>query len=87
MSCYALEPRYDGRKSFYGKALVDIQGDTKTLYSYDTKVAEVRGGKATLFYDWDYSNTTLRHVKEFLKQEGFNAYPKKDMAKHYEVKE
>ena len=40
-----LEPRYDYRKSFYGKAVVEVQKNdyeqTKDLYSYGTLVASV----------------------------------------------
>ena len=65
---YALNPNYDSRKSFYNKAIVECLNSTQTLYSYNTKVAEIENGKITLYSAWDYSQTTLRHVKEFLRQ-------------------
>lgn len=65
---YSLNPNYDSRKSFYNKAIVECFNSTQTLYSYNTKVAEIENGKITLYSAWDHSQTTLRHVKEFLRQ-------------------
>lgn len=75
-----LQPLYDGRKSFYGKAFVERWG-TKigtqlALKSYGTEVAKVTPTYAddeAEAYDikigMEYlSATTLRHVKEFLAQ-------------------
>ena len=89
---YYLEPRYDGRKSFYHKAAV-TETDTETchtltLWSYHTKVAasiviKNVGRTVILYPKWDYSDTTLRHVKEFLSQNyGFVGTPK-EMRKYY----
>lgn len=91
-----LDPQYDSRDSFYGKAEVVEEDGDKVLYSYGTKVAkitkdnkvellsgslpETRGYKVML---WCYSPTTLRHVKEFLKQNGFKAESKSQMEKDY----
>lgn len=85
-----LEPEYDHRKSFYGKARVEEKPDgTKILWSYNTPVAKVENGKATLlrrgYYGWFSSPTTLRHVKEFLRQNGFEIGSKNDLAKMYET--
>ncbi len=63
-----ITPQYDNRQSFYGKARVDDNGNEKTLYSYNTPVAKIVGNKVELLPKWDWSQTTLRHVKEFLKQ-------------------
>lgn len=92
---YGLEPHHDSRKSFYGKAHVDERPDgTKVLYSYNTPVCMIKDGKVTLGrakmrgYDiavWNYSPTTLRHVKEFLKQNGFEASSNKQMEKDYAI--
>lgn len=71
---YDLSARFDSRKSFYGKARVEICGGVKTLYSYDTPVAEVRRGKFKAFPMANYSQTTRRHVREFMRQEGFAEY-------------
>ena len=73
-----LEPRYDSRKSFYGKAVVEVQNNdyeqTKDLYSYGTLVASVvynfEKNIKTYSYYGRYSQTTSRHQKEFFKQEG-----------------
>lgn len=41
-------------------------GDT-VLQSYDSLVAKIdKNGNVTLGPDWDYSNTTLKHLKTFL---------------------
>lgn len=70
---YDMTPQYDNRKSFYNKAIVDDNGNEKTLYSYNTPVVKIIDGKVELLPKWDWSQTTLRHVKEFLKQNGFEA--------------
>lgn len=90
---YDLFPRYDSRNSFYGKARVEEKDDgTKILYSYGSKVAMIKDGKAILglgkdhgyeYLLWAYSPTTLRHVKEFLKQNGFKADSRAQMEKDY----
>ena len=80
---YGLQSQYDSRKSFGGKAQVDVSADGETLYSYDTPVAHIKDGKVTLLPKWDLSQTTLRHVKEFLKQHGFKAESRNQMAADY----
>lgn len=82
---YLLKPRYDGRKSFYGKATVETQpnGDV-VLYSYTTKVAEIVDGQP-IVHD-TYSATTLRHIKDFLKQNGFKADTAKQILNDYSEK-
>lgn len=82
---YDLRPEYDSRQSFHSKAYVDDEGSEKTLYSYHTKVAEIKDGKPILYPKWDFSSTTLRHVKEFLKQNGFKAETQKQIARDYAV--
>ena len=84
---YGLEPRYDSRKSFYGKAQVDTgdKGEKNKLYSYNTLVAEIKDGKPVV-YD-TYSATTLRHIKEWLKQNGFKADTSKQIVADYGVKD
>ena len=83
---YDLEPRYDSRKSFYGKAKVykDDKGHL-LLMSYSTIVAEITDGIATedgrsivKVNGW-YSATTARHINEFLYQHGFKTMSKKEM--------
>lgn len=84
---YALEPRYDARKSFYGKAHVDTgdNNDKNKLYSYDTLVAEIKDGKPVVY--GTYSATTLRHIKDWLKQNGFRADTSKQIVADYGVKD
>lgn len=80
---YELHPQYDGRQSFYGKTRVDDENGVLTLYSYDTPVARISHGNVELLPKWDWSQTTLRHVKEFLKQNGFEASSLKQMKDTY----
>lgn len=86
-----LKPIYDKAISFYGKAETERTSDSIVLYSYNTKVAEIKGDKVILNNKIDdnllFSNTTLRHIKEFLKQNGFKAETKQQIIKDYmEVK-
>ena len=72
---YELMARYDSRKSFYGKAHVIEDGDRKVLKSYNTYVCYIENG---IPYNMDgsvitgtrygWSQTTNRHIKEFIKQ-------------------
>lgn len=81
-----LTPEYDARKSFYGKAEVKTDGPVATLYSYGTAVAQLAPMEMpalVLLADWDCSATTLRHVKEFLKQNGFKADSKAQIQRDY----
>lgn len=81
---YGLEAQYDSRRSFGGKAQVETDNaGTETLYSYDTPVVKIVNGKVTLLPKWDSSVTTLRHVKEFLKQHDLKAESKEQIAKDY----
>lgn len=89
---YEMSPEYDSRKSFYGKAKVDERPDgSKVLYSYGTPVCMIKDGKATLlkkgYLGWASSQTTLRHVKEFLKQNGFEAGSINDLRKNYPIEQ
>ena len=67
-----LVPIYDARKSFYNKAYIVRIGDLIRLYSYNTLVLEVGKGFYKLNKSIDekllFSSTTLRHIKETLKQ-------------------
>ena len=67
MRIYALEPRFDARKSFYGKAhVIDHENGMFELQSYDTIVSRCVNGKVEELGKW--SNTTTRHQREFRKQ-------------------
>lgn len=81
MRTYELNASYDSRQSFYGKAKVIEQDNKKTLISYNTEVAIIENGKAKV--SGTYSTTTLRHIKEFLLQNGFNADSKKFIEENY----
>lgn len=78
---FELQPLYDGRRSFYGKAFVERwsteNGGTQyVLKSYGTVVARVTPTSVDSeaeTYDVEIgmkylTATTLRHVKEFLAQ-------------------
>lgn len=63
-----LKAIHDRHNSFYGKAQINRVGDYIELYSYGTYIGCVHGNQIKLNdYSW-YSNTTRRHVREFLKQ-------------------
>lgn len=81
MTTYKLDTRYDSRASFYGKAVVTVDGERETLTSYNTDVAYIENGKAVV--NGTYSQTTLRHIKEFLKQNGFDAETKGQIEELY----
>lgn len=79
---YYLMPKYDSRASFYNKAMVIEKNGVKTLYSYLVPVCQVKeDGVFVLGAKWDCSTTTIRHVKEFMKQLGFQVEGKKDIEK------
>ena len=65
MKKYELIPN-DGRKSFYGKAVVEVADDgSETLYSYNTAIIK-RTAAGELVKLWDgWSATTGRHIKAF----------------------
>lgn len=78
---FEMQPLYDSRQSFYGKALVERwsteNGTQYVLKSYGTVVAQVTPISACdtvpdvfrVEVGMEYlSATTLRHVKEFLAQ-------------------
>lgn len=65
MKRYELTPN-DGRKSFYGKAIVEVAADgSETLYSYNTPIIK-RSSSGDLVKLWDgWTATTGRHIKAF----------------------
>ena len=73
-----LKPINDSRKSFYGKAVVEINGNTVTLYSYNTKICSIVNKCQFIKYWNGYSATTSRHINEFCLQNGFAPYSKKE---------
>lgn len=65
MKEYELKPT-DGRKSFYGKAVVMVEDNgTETLFSYGTPILKrlVSGELVKLWDGW--TATTGRHIKAF----------------------
>ncbi len=76
-----LSCSYDSRASFYGKARVRTEDDKIILCSYSTDVAYIKNAVAVV--NGSYSNTTLRHIKEFLKQNSFEADTSKQILKDY----
>lgn len=65
MKRYELIPT-DGRKSFYGKAIVEVEENgTETLYSYNTPIIKrlVSGELVKLWNGW--TATTGRHIAAF----------------------
>jgi hypothetical protein len=68
---YELKTVYDRRKSFYGKAVVyEKATGEKTLVSYSTPVIRINAD-GTIDRLWSgYSATTMRHVNDFLHQNG-----------------
>lgn len=83
---YLLFPIYDTRKSFYGKARIVENYDRIVLYSYNTPVAMLKDKKALIENNEKLlTQTTMRHIKEFLLQEGFKAETKQQMLKDYGI--
>lgn len=66
-----LHPIFSDQKSFYGKASTAIAGYATILISYDTEIAEIENGRVKMLCKPDVlSNTTLKHLREFLRQLG-----------------
>lgn len=65
MKRYELIPT-DGRKSFYGKAIVEVEENgTETLYSYNTPIIKrlISGELVKLWNGW--TATTGKHIAAF----------------------
>ena len=80
-----LEPKYDNRKSFYKKAKIRTIKGGFVLISYVTEVAKIINGKAIVYSL--FSNTTTRHIKEFLHQNSFEVGTSKQIMEKYGLKE
>lgn len=63
---YELIPQ-NGRKSFYGKAKILIEGNWNILYSYNTPIIKknIKTRALVRLYDYEPSNTTCCHIKSF----------------------
>lgn len=69
--------KYDGRKSYYGKAVIADGDGVKILYSYNTPVAKInRRGEFIRLWD-GYSATTMRHINSFIDLFGISGGGKK----------
>lgn len=77
-----LKPVFENVKSYYSKATVKIEDNKKTLISYNTKVAEIEDGKIKVYNT--QSKTTVRHIREFLRQNGFKNMSKKEIEQYYQ---
>lgn len=80
---YELKPIYTSQKSFYGKATVEqldnfnVGGTIfklSNLFSYSTHVATfiTDGTRSGLFLTGEYSKTTVKHIREFVRQQGID---------------
>lgn len=83
---YELFPRYDSRKSFYSKAHIIETSKTIKLKSYDTIILQYNKQTKTIKFLcrdlWAFSQTTNRHINEFLKQfTNISPLTKKDIIK------
>ena len=71
-----LRPKHDSRKSFYRKAFIKINNNALNrvikLYSYDTLVMTISKNTIIFYKNVEYSPTTMRHIRECLKQ--YNDY-------------
>ena len=73
MKVRELRVKYATQQSFYKKSFVkEDDEDTEYLYSYYSLIITNYGGKALKFEeDMNlYTNTTMRHVREYLRQIG-----------------
>ena len=76
-----LQAEFDSRDSFYGKAQIITTPTGSKLQSYSTIVAEIKDGVPVVH--GAYSPTTTRHIKEYLKQNGFEVESTKQVLKDY----
>lgn len=67
----------NGRKSFYGKAIVTENNGEKVLTSYETEVAKI-DNKGQFIKLWDdYSTTTMNHINAFRMMNNLDVITKK----------
>jgi len=86
-----LKPIYENCKSYYKKAIILDLGAYVILSSYNTEVCVINTAEHSFVvyggncYQNYLTTTTLRHIKEFLKQYFYNGnveITKKDLLKH-----
>lgn len=74
-----LQAIYTHTKSHYGKARVEHTPDNhKILYSYNTRVCELDNNNNIIKIGY-YSQTTARHINDFLQQNGLAKMSKKEI--------
>lgn len=66
--------------SYYGKAHVITEDQGVFLQSYSTIVCGIVDGKIEKYWN-SYSVTTMQHIRDFLKQSGFDGLSKKEWEK------
>ena len=76
-----LQPLHGNVKCYYGKAIIVENDKMRYLYSYDTLVVAVSFENDTIILHNEHlwSQTTLRHIKEFLQQHGKPKYTKAEL--------
>ena len=79
-----LEPRYCSNKSFYKKAHVVTYNGYYVLKSYGLNILAVKNNLIVTTDNYAYSNTTSRHVHEFLKQY-YTDLSSKDLGRVYKL--
>lgn len=69
---YNLDARFDRCKSFYNKAKIIETSQTIKLKSYETIILQYNKRTKQLKFlcrnPWAFSQTTNRHINEFIKQ-------------------
>ena len=79
-----LKPVYNNQKSFYGKALIKDTIKGMELYSYNTLVAKLENGTIYVtHYDEYLTQTTLKHIKEFIQQLGYEKMSKRELLENF----
>ncbi|MBO7614972.1 MAG: hypothetical protein J6T15_04690 [Bacilli bacterium] len=75
-----LEPKYSSRKSFYGKAGTDSTAEGNVLTSYGTPIMRIKDGNVEMLCgEWALTSTTLRHIREFMQQNGLEPLSKRQL--------
>jgi aspartate ammonia-lyase len=82
MKTFNLNP-VNGRKSFYGKAIVIEENGISKLKSYDKIVAEYNHDDNYMKVYAYHSITTLTHINSFLDYYGFDTCTKKELENNY----
>ena len=80
-----LKPIHNGQKSFYRKAFVTQLGERTMLHSYDTLAVTISQNQNVFLhisYE-DVTASTMKHIREFLLQEGYEAGSKKEIYEKY----